>query len=426
MKKECFFLVAAIGCMYTGFAAGASSPDANTVVMSPSTVVTPLPNQTDTQQDIVREMLESYDKSIDSHEWAITSVLSCMGLSVTFVVGGVGYLVWKNQKEVQRYEQEAKQSSRKARQWERLAFRQYTRHKRQAEERLSQIEQAAAKQRYVNDLWNAAHREYSSHDYEAATDLWKEIIKEKPENASAYNNCGDCFLQWARQGGTNSANRLRDAEWYLQKADDWYLKKPDTKHLSAYKISCNLGVVYSEMAKRRKGERIALLKRACQQFEQALNRKSDYYQGLIHWAEALSRLGALLTGQDSENCFEDALKKCEKAVELQPDSPKAYNRWATVLINRANREEEPLRTKLLFEAEEKLKVADGYKTGSAAYNFACLYALRGDEKECERWLHIGERKGTLATYDEAINDADLESMRDKKWFKEIRWRDDAN
>ena len=73
------------------------------------------------------------------------------------------------------------------------------------------------------------------------------------------------------------------------------------------------------------------------------------------------------------------------------------------------------------EAIEKCQKAEAIQRGSGAYNMACAYALLGNEAKCRKWLGIGGEEGTLPTYDDALNDPDLEAYWKKGWFKGIRW-----
>lgn len=77
---------------------------------------------------------------------------------------------------------------------------------------------------------------------------------------------------------------------------------------------------------------------------------------------------------------------------------------------------------MLKQAEEKELKMESLKKGSAAYNLACIYALRGNKEECRKWLLTGQEAGTLVTRDHAMKDSDLDSVRNEPWFKEIKWK----
>lgn len=74
------------------------------------------------------------------------------------------------------------------------------------------------------------------------------------------------------------------------------------------------------------------------------------------------------------------------------------------------------------EAETILLKGEALKKGSCSYNLACVYARLGDEPKCHQWLITGQEARTLPTLKHAEDDPDLESVRDKDWFKAIKWK----
>jgi hypothetical protein len=81
---------------------------------------------------------------------------------------------------------------------------------------------------------------------------------------------------------------------------------------------------------------------------------------------------------------------------------------------------------LLTEAKDKCLEAESIKTGSAAYNLACVYSLLGDKAQCQKWLKVGEKAETLPTRNHAMSDTDLETVRNEEWFKQIHWAGNTN
>jgi tetratricopeptide (TPR) repeat protein len=133
------------------------------------------------------------------------------------------------------------------------------------------------------------------------------------------------------------------------------------------------------------------------------------------WSDALRLQNK---GRYAETC-----DKYDELVKLKPDDYWAFNNWGAELVNWAKiKIEKPEYESLLKQAEEKCLKAESLKTGAGAYNLACIYALRGNKEECKKWLLTGQEARTLFTRETAMEDKDLESVRNEQWFKEIKWK----
>lgn len=122
--------------------------------------------------------------------------------------------------------------------------------------------------------------------------------------------------------------------------------------------------------------------------------------------------------------YEEAIESCKQAIRIKPDYAEAYGYWGSALGWMAQKKDGEVRQQLLAEEREKCLKAESIKTGTGAYNLACVCALLDDKIECQKWLKVGEKAGTLPTQKYATSDTDLESVRNEDWFKQIRWSDD--
>jgi len=154
--------------------------------------------------------------------------------------------------------------------------------------------------------------------------------------------------------------------------------------------------------------------------------KPDKHEAYSNWGAAIAELAKRKEGAESEELFRASFEKYQKAVEIKPDMHEAYNNWGAALIELAKRKDGGDRIKLLGEAEQKCLKAESIKEGSGAYNLACVNALLGDEPECRKWLETAHRCGTLPMRSEVMSDPDLESVRDKEWFKQLQWTQKGN
>ncbi len=141
-----------------------------------------------------------------------------------------------------------------------------------------------------------------------------------------------------------------------------------------------------------------------------------------NWGLALSILGRSKKGKEAEELFNQAIEKYEKALELDPDDSEIYENWGLALLYLAKLKGGKDAEELFKQAEEKCLKAESIKTGGGAYNLACVYAVWGNKDKCQEWLKVGEKAGTLLTLEYAMGDDDLKNVRDKDWFKKIRWK----
>jgi tetratricopeptide (TPR) repeat protein len=159
---------------------------------------------------------------------------------------------------------------------------------------------------------------------------------------------------------------------------------------------------------------------ACDKCAELVKLKPDMPQAYNIWGNALADW-AKLTG--NETLFKNAYSKYAKAVEIKPDYYDAYDNWSVSLLDWARiKIGMPEYEGLLKQAEEKCFKVESLKSGYAAYDLACIYALRGNKPECKKWLLAGQEAGTLEPKKHAMKDKDLKNVRDEAWFKEIKWK----
>ena len=141
-----------------------------------------------------------------------------------------------------------------------------------------------------------------------------------------------------------------------------------------------------------------------------------------NWGTALIELAKSKKGTEAEKLLNQAIGKYQKALEKNLDFCDAYVGWGAALLYLAKLKGGKDAEDLLKQAEEKCLKAESIKTSEGAYNLACVYALRDNEDKCKEWLKVGEKAGTLEHRRYAIADDDFKSVRDKDWFKKLRWK----
>ena len=106
-------------------------------------------------------------------------------------------------------------------------------------------------------------------------------------------------------------------------------------------------------------------------------------------------------------------------MKIKPDYHVALNNWANALLQRGALKEGEEAKALFGQAKEKALEAERIKPGAGVYNAACAWARLGEEDECQKWLERCRELGKLPPRKHMEEDEDLESVRDKEWFKEI-------
>ena len=387
-----------------------------------------------------------------------------LGIIVTFVVGLILYTIFKDRKEYEKacenaeraYDKaelsrtQAEQSHEKAREYELKAQEilasisqlvadklkeidtktketmdaikaeakagQEEIEKKGNEERQKSLEEAE-RQRKIFELFNKGTKASDAKDYETAADCYRQIVEDlKEEDKVVYNNWGYEL--------TNLANLKKGKE-----AEDLFNQAIE-KYKKAIEISPNINAAYNnwgwtllEIAVLKKGKDAEdLFNQAIGKCKKAIEINPNSDMQYNNWGGALSGIAKLKKGKDAEKLFNQAIEKSKKAIDIKPDFWRAYDKWGLALLYLAKLKGGKDAEDLLKQAEEKCLKAESIKTGEGAYNLACVYARRGNEDKCKEWLKVGEKAGTLSSLEHAMDDDDLKSVRDKDWFKKLRWK----
>jgi hypothetical protein len=84
----------------------------------------------------------------------------------------------------------------------------------------------------------------------------------------------------------------------------------------------------------------------------------------------------------------------------------------------AGKAEPPAARELRGQAKSKYLRVESICPGISAYNMACLCAHQEEEPSCREWL-LKVEHGDSETRERLIADPDLQSVRERPWFREI-------
>ena len=140
---------------------------------------------------------------------------------------------------------------------------------------------------------------------------------------------------------------------------------------------------------------------------------------LVNWGTTLSDQAKTKAGGVADKLFAQAYDKHEEVLKMKPDFYEVLNSWGGVLLYQAQSKRGSEAEVLIKQASEKCLKADEFNPGIGSYNLACITALRGNVDECRKWFENCLKYGTLPEKEFIEKDKDLDSVRDKKWFKEL-------
>ncbi|QWF71543.1 hypothetical protein KEF85_03420 [Methylomonas paludis] len=134
--------------------------------------------------------------------------------------------------------------------------------------------------------------------------------------------------------------------------------------------------------------------------------------GLLHQAEQQDPEQAIATLEDAVSKFSFCLLIAPHYLGAAIDGGVAYMTLARLSTTEA-------KPRLYSKAEQFFETAGEIQKGSAAYNLACIYALKGDETACLNALTLARQTGSLPDEPVILQDSDLASIIETDWFKQF-------
>ncbi len=149
--------------------------------------------------------------------------------------------------------------------------------------------------------------------------------------------------------------------------------------------------------------------------------KDDLVMGeaLYNWGFALLHQAKVKTEEEGVKLYLEAISKFTFCLLVEPnhlgaaiDGGVAYMDLACIMDISPNDE-------LYDLAKEFFDNAERIQRGSAAYNLACIYGLRGQEAACLEALETSKEHGSLPSEEDIVNDVDLNNIKNTQWFSEF-------
>jgi len=192
--------------------------------------------------------------------------------------------------------------------------------------------------------------------------------------------------------------------------------------LDSFKKRSTLDAAIKQIAQARKSEGAKaeqLYLGAYQGFASVLHGNLMFSEALYHWGFGLLHEARSKPAEQAVAVYEDAIAKFSFCLLTNPDYLGAAIDGGVAFMELARITAEQERDGLYQLAEEFFEKACTIQKGSAAYNLACVYALRGDLDHCYGALQQAKEFGSLPDVQVILNDDDMANAKPQAWFKDF-------
>ncbi len=189
--------------------------------------------------------------------------------------------------------------------------------------------------------------------------------------------------------------------------------------LSSFKKRSTLDAAIKQVSLARKSDAAKaeqLYKGAYQGFASVIADNLMYSEALYHWGFALLHEAKTRQPVEAIEIYEDAISKFSFCLLTAPNYLGAAIDGGVAFMELARISPDTSKAELYKLAEDFFEKADRIQKGSAAYNLACIYALRGSAEACHQALLQARDFGSLPDEANIRNDVDLDNIKQTEWF----------
>lgn len=167
------------------------------------------------------------------------------------------------------------------------------------------------------------------------------------------------------------------------------------------------------------GKAEQLFKSAYQGFAKVIAGDLNTSEALYHWAFALLHEAKNKDVEQASALYRDAIEKFSFCLLAAPNHLGAAIDGGVAHMDLARISKVDPSDTLYDKAMAFFDKAGQIQKGSAAYNQACINALRGDKDACLRALELSRECGSMPDENDVMNDPDMASVKDAQWFQEF-------
>lgn len=149
--------------------------------------------------------------------------------------------------------------------------------------------------------------------------------------------------------------------------------------------------------------------------------KDDLVMGeaLYNWGFALLHQAQSKGEDESIKIYLEAISKFTFCLLVTPNHLGAAIDGGVAYMDLSRILEVDPTDELYDLAEEFFVNAGRIQSGSAAYNLACIYAIKKDKKLCLELLELAKDKGSLPSAENIIDDVDMVNVKNEPWFTDF-------
>ena len=162
-----------------------------------------------------------------------------------------------------------------------------------------------------------------------------------------------------------------------------------------------------------------LFKAAYQGYAEVLHDDPLRAEALYNWGFTLLHQAKTKTGDESARIYQDAIDKFAFCMLINPDYLGAAINGGVAYMDLARLKKVKPDDELYELAKNQFEKANAIQAGTASYNLACVYGLRGNKEACLKALVNARDKVTLPEAGEILDDPDLTNVKEQEWFIEF-------
>lgn len=186
------------------------------------------------------------------------------------------------------------------------------------------------------------------------------------------------------------------------------------------KSKLDAGIRQTTQARKNEGAKAdQLFKSAYQGYAEVLHDDPLRAAALYHWGFTLLHQAKTKSGDEAIKLYEECIAKFSFCMIIDPNYMGAAIDCGVAYMELARLKGASLNDELYEMAGKHFEKANSIQAGTAAYNLACIYGLRGENEACLKALENSRDRGSLPDAQDILNDPDLDGVKNQGWFLEF-------